>query len=274
MRRNILIGIPVVAVAMVLGVAAAFGASRLIDNTTTGTANRNRSNLPGTTSSPFNQQPNGRNAGNGQSGSDVPNGVQPGTQGDWGWFGGSGMGQGMMWPGNQPNSQQQSNEGQIGQRITIDQAVQDAQNYATSVGVNLAVTDVLEFQNDFYAIVTEQDTGRGAFVLLVNPYSGNVTRGTNPDMRWNIKYGSMPMTNVSDNTVTLEQAKADAQKALDAQVSGAKLGSDAYSFYGYFTFNYQVNSQTAGVVSVNGVNGQVWLDGRLGAFISEKEVAK
>ena len=84
----------------------------------------------------------------------------------------------------------------------------------------------------------------------------------------------MQTSNSADNTVTLGQAQADAQKALDAQVPGAKLGSDDYSFYGYFTFNYQVNGQTAGSLSVNGVNGQVWLDARLGAFISEKEVGK
>jgi hypothetical protein len=250
MRRDFLIGIPVVVAAIALGVAAAFGASRLIDNSTTGSGNGSISSPQRTTNLPAIPQQNGR--GNGNSGG-PNNRSMPG----------------MMWQRNQGYNQQQT-----GQRITLDQATQAAQDYAAQVGTNLTVADVLEFQNGFYAIVTEKDTGRGAFELLIDPYTGNVSLATGPDMMWDFKYGRMQTSNSADNTVTLGQAQADAQKALDAQVPGAKLGNDAYNFYGYYTFNYQVNGQTAGLLSVNGINGQVWLDTRLGSFISEKEVGK
>jgi len=175
----------------------------------------------------------------------------------------------MMQPGTPRTGQQPS-----GQRITIDQAIQDAQNYAAKVGNTLTVADVLEFQNGFYAIVTEQSTGRGAFELLIDPDTGNVSREMSPDMMWNLKYGRMRANGSGDNTVTLQQAQTDAQKVLDARGSGATLGNDAFDFYGFYTFNYQVNGQTAGLLSVNGINGQVWLDARLGNFIAEKEVGK
>jgi aromatic ring-cleaving dioxygenase len=179
------------------------------------------------------------------------------------------MGPGMMWQGNQGYNQQQTS-----QRITIDQAIQAAQGYATQVGTNLTVAEVMEFQNNFYALVTEKDTSRGAFELLIDPYTGAVSREIGPDMMWNIKYGYMRTSNSTDNTVTLEQAQADAQKALDAQVPGAKLETDGYSFYGYYTFDYQVNSQIAGMLSVNGFDGQVWFHTWHGSFIAEKEVGK
>jgi len=275
MKRDFLIGVPVVVVAIALGVGAAFGASQLINNATASSSRTVTPKTNGTTRLPALPQPNGRNNGNGRGGFGIPNlpntpnGNEIGPGGNEGWFGFFGTGPGMMQYGYRGNSQQQT-----GQRITIDQATQDAQAYANKVGANLTVADMLEFQNGFYAIVTENDTGRGAFELQINPYTGNVSRGAGPDLSWNLKYGRVQMNNTTDNTITLEQAQSDAQKTLDARVSGATLGSIEYSFYGYYTFDYQVNGKITGLLSVNGINGQVWLDNRLGTFISEKEVGK
>lgn len=276
MRRNLLIGIPVVVVAIALGVAAAFGAGQLIDNTATSYGNQGVSRSTGTTNLPVVPQQNGTNNGNGRGGfgiPNVPNGNETGPGDNGGWFDNSDMGPGMMWPNTQRNGQQ-SDQQQSNERITIDQAIQNAKDHVSESGSDLSVAEVMEFQNNFYAVVTETNTGRGAFELLIDPYTGYVSREIGPDMMWNLKYGHMGMSLAADNTVTMEQAQADAQKALDAQVSGATLGSTEYSFYGYYTFDYQVNGKVAGFLSVNGVNGQVWLDNRLGAFISEKEVSK
>jgi len=89
---------------------------------------------------------------------------------------------------------------------------------------------------------------------------------------WNTKYGHM--NRQDDNTLTMDQAFAQGQKTLDSQITNAMLQPDGVAFYGYYTFDYQVNGQTAGMLSVNGISGQVWLHSWHGAFITEKEILK
>ena len=182
---------------------------------------------------------------------------------------GYGMGRGMMgrnYNGQEPNTS--------ATRITMDQAVQDVNTAVSAMGSDFEVAEVMEFQQNFYAVVLEKSTGRGAFELLVDPYSGAVSYEPGPDMMWNLKYGAMGsrITSTQDNTVTLADAKNFAQQALDTQVPGATVEGNGYAFYGYYTFDYQVNGQIAGMLSVNGLNGQVWFHTWHGAFISEKEL--
>lgn len=180
-----------------------------------------------------------------------------------------GMG-GMMQPylnGNQtPN----------GTRITLDQAVEKVTAAVNQLGSDLQVTEVMEFQDNFYAAVTEKSSGRGAFELLVDPYSGAVSYEPGPNMMWNLKYGHMGsgLTLSQDNALTVSDASALAQKALDAQGNGATVESTGIDFYGYYTFDYQVDGKIAGMMSVNGADGQVWFHTWHGAFISEKEIAQ
>ena len=93
---------------------------------------------------------------------------------------------------------------------------------------------------------------------------------------WNGKYGSMHARQVQtgDNTVTLDQARQTAQAYLDKTHPGAKLNEGGYSFYGYYTFDYSVDGKTAGMLSVNGVTGQVWEHTWHGAFVAEKEMTQ
>src|SRR3990170_1585270 len=104
-------------------------------------------------------------------------------RGPGGMMGGSG---GMMggWFGQ--NTQNQ------GTPISLDQAVQDVQTYVDNTGnEDLAVDEVMEFQNNFYAVVKEKSTGTGAFELLVDKYTGYVFPEMGPNMMWNTKYGMM-----------------------------------------------------------------------------------
>ncbi len=68
------------------------------------------------------------------------------------------------------------------------------------------------------------------------------------------------------------QAIQQGQKYLHAAVAGAKLQSDGTSFYGYYTFDYKVNGQVAGMLSVNGFDGSVWRHTWHWQFIAEQEV--
>src|SRR5574341_1731134 len=87
------------------------------------------------------------------------------------------MGPGMMGPGMMPNGMM--GPGMMGPGmwsggpatavITLDQAMQAVNGCLQSLGnLDLEAEEVMEFQNNFYAIVEEKSTGMGAFELLVN----------------------------------------------------------------------------------------------------------
>jgi hypothetical protein len=65
------------------------------------------------------------------------------------------------------------------QRITIQQAVDILERY---IGPGFRLKEVMEFQDNFYAVVVEEGTGIGSFELLVNPYTGVVTPEPGPNM--------------------------------------------------------------------------------------------
>jgi len=181
--------------------------------------------------------------------------------------------------------------------ITLDQAKQIAQQYLVSTGnQNLAIKEVMEFQNNFYIIYYEKDTGIGAFEMLIwkqTPTYGMMSGGgmmwgghgtvgvitpePGPNMMWNRKYG--PMSNgmmASGNqeptkmTISNDRAEQLAQTYLNSNFSNAKTEM-ATEFYGYYTFDFTVNGRIYGMLSVNGYTGQVWYHSWHGDFIQEVE---
>ncbi|MCL4535078.1 MAG: hypothetical protein M1370_07980 [Bacteroidetes bacterium] len=162
-------------------------------------------------------------------------------------------------------SQPGSNAG----RISIQDAVEVASEYLASHGSGRDVAEVMEFSQNFYAVVREAQTGRGAFELLIDPYTGAVSPEMGPNMMWNLKYGHTG--GVGDSNLTLEEARQLAQQALDANVPGAEIEGVGTGFYGYYTFDYAIDSQVAGMLSVNGLTGEVWPHTWHGEFIREEE---
>ena len=66
------------------------------------------------------------------------------------------------------------------------------QAYLDRLGnADLALGEVMEFQENFYAVVTEKSTGAAAFELLADRQSGVVFPEYGPNMMWNTKYGHM-----------------------------------------------------------------------------------
>jgi hypothetical protein len=190
-----------------------------------------------------------------------------GQQDQYGQPGQRGMG-GGMWNNN--------GSAATGTRITLDDAYARAEDYVAALGSNLEIAEIMEFENNFYVVVTEADSGRGAVELLVDAYTGNVGREMGPGMMWNLKYDGHMMTlnqTATDSTLTLEEARAKAQAALDAQGLNASV-EDGISFYGYYTFDYSIDSQTSGMLSVNGLTGETWFHNWHGTFISEKEYSE
>lgn len=256
--KKILIGILIVA-ALAGGVAGAYGVSRLVINARAGAAaqgitapSRIRDGAPGILGRVGRSRMPGimGDFNRGQDDEGNRTGMRGGRMGDW------------------------NRTAADGERISIDDAAARAQEYATTAGDDLVVTEVMEFQNNFYAVVSESGTGHPAFELLVNPYTGNVHPERGPNMMWNSKYGHMGSGEAVENTITMEQARAYAQQTLDDSLPGATVAETGLAFYGYYSFDYSLNDQVAGMLSVNGSDGQVWLHNWHGAFIAEKEITK
>jgi len=189
--------------------------------------------------------------------------------------------------------------------LTIDQTKAAAEKYL--VGLNnsdLEIAEIMIFDNNGYVIVKETSTDIGAFELLVNPTSQIAYPEHGPNMMWNLKYGGLnheymmggngygmmsggmmggngnmmqgwnntiPANISAEMTVTPEQAVQYAQQYLDANYAGASAATDPAQFYGYYTLDFEKDGKVAGMLSVNGYSGQVFLHTWHGTFIEETE---
>ncbi|MBM3237605.1 hypothetical protein FJZ31_15045 [Candidatus Poribacteria bacterium] len=163
--------------------------------------------------------------------------------------------------------------------LTIEQAVEAVQEYLAAIGnPDLALAEVMEFSNHFYAEIYEKSTGVGAFEILINLYTGTVHPEPGPNMMWNTKYGHMRRWNpravkpVAEMSVTTEKALENAQKFLDARLPETKVAEEADTFYGYYTIHVLKDGIIYGMLSVNGYTGQVWYHAWHGEFIGMEEL--
>ena len=169
-----------------------------------------------------------------------------------------------------------------GNPISIDRAVGIAQQTAAGYSNRtLVVDEVIEFQNNFYASIREQDTGVGAFEVLINRYSGAVSSEIGPNMMWNTAYGIMGRGGMMGvvvhpsrtMTVSKERAASIAQSWLDGNRTG-NITRAPDTFHGYYTIDFEKGGKLVGMLSVNGYNGQVWLHTWHGGYIQTKDLGK
>lgn len=189
--------------------------------------------------------------------------------------------------------------------LTVDQAKAAAEAYLTNLkNEDLKIAEIMIFDNNAYVVVKESSTGIGAFELLVDSSSESAYPEHGPNMMWNLKYGGLNHQNMMGNnggmmggsggmmnimggngwdtttpaevsspmTVTPEQAVEYAQKYLDANIAGATAATDPIQFYGYYTLDFEKDGKVAGMLSVNGYSGQVFLHTWHGSFIEETEL--
>lgn len=176
--------------------------------------------------------------------------------------------------------------------LTVTQATQAVEGYLKNLNnSDLELKEIMIFNNNAYARITEKSTGIGAMELLVDPVSLNVIPEYGPNMMWNLKYGGMGASNgmmsgrngmmsglntnaesaSSTMTVTSEEALTLAQTYLDKEYPGYKTATDADPFYGYYTIDITKDGNVTGMLSVNGFNGQVFLHTWHGTFIEMSE---
>lgn len=298
-RRHILLaaGIFLLVGALVVGVAALPALAQ---------SNNGNNGNNGNTGSSGNTANNGTGQSTDTSGYACGSGYVNGYGNGYGGMMGSGYaGGGIM--GGTEGTQSNPNTSPNAQRISGDQARRAVANYLNTYysGQNLAMGEIMEFENNFYARIKEQSTGTNAFELLIDPYSGNVWPEYGPNMMWNTKYGHMgtgngsmmggasgrggmmgggmmgggmmggyaqpnqPNQPTANMPVTTQQAVQYAQKYLDAQGNGLKAEDQPDTFYGYYTIETLKDGQVQGMLSVNGFTGQVWLHTWHGTFIGK-----
>lgn len=185
-----------------------------------------------------------------------------------GGFGPGGMmgGGGMMSPGS---GYYQTN----GQRITFSQAHTIADQFIQNRSdLNFQISEMMEFQYNFYVVYAEIGTGIHAFEALIDPYTGDLYPEPGPSVMWNTKYGMMSgvlwgaSSGSSPMTVTEDQAEKNAQNFLDSYLPGSKV-TDAERFYGYYTLDFTRAGRIYGMLSVNGYTGQVWYHSWHGQYL-------
>ena len=175
--------------------------------------------------------------------------------------------------------------------ISLDEAEQAVEAYLSSLGnTDLAVKEVMVFDNQAYAEIYEQSTGIGAMEVLVDPSNQEVYPEPGPNMMWNLKYGMMstggmghgmmggwrwwrgnPRDVSAEMPIGPDEALEIAQKYLDANYPGVKSGHEADPFYGYYTIHTLENETTTGMLSVNGYSGEVFPHTWHGKFIEMSE---
>lgn len=165
-----------------------------------------------------------------------------------------------------------------GATLSPEDAQAAVERYAQDLGyTGLHLTEVMEFERNFYAILTEEDTGIGAMELLVSKAGGAVGPEPGPNMMWNAKYGMHSggrmgmrmMGSYATGEMTLSPAQVEeiAQRWLDASLPGRSAG-EADPFYGYYTLHFLKDGEIEGMLSVHGSTGDVWYHNWHGTFIA------
>ena len=165
--------------------------------------------------------------------------------------------------------------------LTMDEAETAVSNYLDTVDIdNLALGEIMVFDNHAYAQVVDSENGQGVFELLVDPRSSIVFPEPGPNMMWNTQFGMMGSSmmgnygfepNQSIN-ITADEAVSLAQEYLDAYLPGKTADEHADAFPGYYTLHILENGQTIGMMSVNGYTGQTFLHHWHGNLIDMRDI--
>jgi hypothetical protein len=175
--------------------------------------------------------------------------------------------------------------------LSVAEAQAAVQTFIKDSGLdNLAVGEVMVFDNHAYVVIEDTATGQGAFEVLVDPVRQVVHLEFGPSMMWNTTYGMHgttplfergmmagrgdfgPKTITTDATpLTEAEAREKALAYLQQAYPDQTLSATAEAFPGYFTFDVETDSKTVSMLSVNAYTGQVWYHTWHGAFVEMSE---
>jgi hypothetical protein len=163
--------------------------------------------------------------------------------------------------------------GQIG----IEDAQKAVERYIQDWDGKLEIAELMEFEENYYAIVREHDTGIGAMELLIDKNTGIVGPEMGPNMMWNARYGmhrrgGMMGISAETNSISEDRAIEIAQAWLNRNKPGVTTEEHADPFYGYYTIHTFRDDQIEGMLSVHASTGQVWYHSWHGAFVQMIEM--
>ncbi len=161
---------------------------------------------------------------------------------------------------------------------SMDNALTISERYLTSLNnPNIAIDEIMEFEQNFYVVYYEKSTGIGAFEMLIDKRTGRIFPEYGPNMMWNTKYGHGGMmggwNQPPSGLMQLNQDEAVliAQEFLDDSYSGT-IAEDPHPFYGYYTIHISKDGEVYGMLSVDGYNGTVWYHNWHGSHIQGREI--
>ncbi len=178
------------------------------------------------------------------------------------------------------------------EKINLETQRDNVDEHIKRIDENLVISDIFVFEDsDYYFSIMEEDTGLGAMELLVSPYTGDIYPELGPNMMWNLKYGMhsdnigydmygrshmmggrgmkgrssynpnyyIDNENFEGNTIGIEDAQNIAKDYVKPQASeGYTISEGGHEFYGYYTFHIEKENKAIGMLSVNGLTGDVW----------------
>jgi len=191
-------------------------------------------------------------------------------RGGRGWFRGD-----ANWSGDSPSS---------ARVLSIEEAETAVNAFIAEyrAAEELIISEIMIFDNHAYAEVIEEDTGIGAFEVLVDPVTLAVIPEMGPNMMWNLKYshmrggmmGSGYYSRAAEMPISDEEAVEIANAYLSQNNSDLVAGGHADRFYGYYTIHTERDGKIYGMLSVNGYDGKVFLHTWHGEFIEMAEYSE
>ena len=156
--------------------------------------------------------------------------------------------------------------------VDMEQVKEMALQYVAKLGTDYRIEEIMEFSNNFYIMVQEENTGINAFELLIDRDTGRLSFEPGPNIMWNQKYGHMGRIDNPTTSMPIESQEASqyAQRWLDRYFPGASV-EEVNIFYGYYTMDVAKNGRIFGMLSVNGFSGEVWYHSWHGEFIRMEE---
>lgn len=155
-------------------------------------------------------------------------------------------------------------EGQ--EKLSVEEIEEKVEEYvAYYYGEDLEIGDIFEFDRTDYYVSIEETAGRGAFELLVNPYTGDIRHEQGPNMMWNTKYGMMndamgyAYNATSGDEISFQQAVELANEFLEDVNIDGEVTEEGHEFYGYYTLHVENDDNVIGMLSVNAYTGETWV---------------
>lgn len=168
-----------------------------------------------------------------------------------------------------------SNEGTSLESYSFKEVKEETENYLRENNLkDLQIAEIMEFSNNFYIEIIEKDTDFGAMELLLDKSTGSIFPEYGPNMMWNLKYGMHMMTNQTGTDISIDEEGAIqlAEKYLNKRSTDEFIGEEADRYYGYYTIHtVSKEGDIVGMLSVNGLTGQVWYHSWHGVFIDMEE---